>query len=313
MIAVLLGAAADGYLNHNGLFSDVGGFAHAGRTMLSPRWRHTYDNPWVQAGPFELLLCVLGKTVGVTQRGTAMAMDVIGAIAILAVARHVLGRRWRPLLFVGAGALLLGIIGDMFEIGHPSELFISLTWLLAARAARRDQALLAGALVGASAGFETWGILGVSVLLLLPTLRRTAIAGAVAVAVPIVIFAPFALGGDFHMFHLRWAIASGLESWLWGQGATFTWKMRIAEAAIVSGVGGLTALRLRSRTFSAWLVPAVTSLCRVTLDPVRYGYYWDTALILMLIGMAPWLTSPSAFAASLRARFRPAKGLALVD
>jgi hypothetical protein len=232
-------------------------------------------------------------------------MNVIGAAAFLAVGRHVLGRCWKALLFVGVGALGLGLITDMAEIGHPSELFIALTWLLAARAARRDQMLLAGVLLGASAGFETWGLLGAPILFLIMSFRRTVIAGVVAIVVAASIYAPFALGGDFHMFQVHWDIAGGLPAYLFGQDTHFTWPMRLAEAVIVVSVGSALALALRRRTANVvWIVPAVTSICRIFLDPVRYGYYWDTSLVLILIGLAPMLVAPRELAGNLRTSLR---------
>lgn len=300
-LLVLAVAGASGWLMHDLTMSDVGGFAAAGRLMLSSAWRHTYNDPWVQAGPFELLICVVGQAVGVTSRGVSIAMNIMGAAAFLAVAQHVLGRRWAALLFVGVGALGLGLITDLAEIGHPSELFIALTWLLAARAARRDQMLLAGVLLGASAGFETWGLLGAPILFLIIRFRRTVIAGAVALAVAASIYAPFALGGDFHMFQVHWDIAGGLAAQLFGQGNQFTWPMRLAEAVLVVSFGSALALALRRRTASGvWIVPAGTSICRIFLDPVRYGYYWDTSLVLILIGLAPVLVAPRDLAGNLR-------------
>jgi hypothetical protein len=300
---VLAGAAASGWLMHDMGMSDAGPFAAAGRLMLSPAWRHTYNDPWVQAGPFELLICVVGQTVGVTTRGVSIAMNLIGGVAFLAVARQALGRRWAPLLFVGVGALGLGMITDMAEIGHPSELFIALTWLLAARAARRDQLLLAGVLLGASAGFETWGLLGAPVLFLIMSFRRTAIAGIIALVVAASIYAPFALGGDFHMFQQHWDIAGrGVAGLLFGSGTEFTWPMRLAEAVLVVSFGSALALAMRRRTAAVvWIVPAATSICRIVLDPVQYGYYWDTSLVLILIGLAPLLVAPRELAGNLRA------------
>ena len=300
-LLVLAAAGASGWLMHDLTMSDVGGFAAAGRLMLSPAWRHTYDDPWVQAGPFELLICIIGQAVGVTSRGASIAMNIAGAAALLAVARHVLGRRWTALLFVGIGALGLGLITDLAEIGHPSELFIALTWLLAARAARRDQMLLAGVLLGASAGFETWGLLGAPILFLIMRFQRTVIAGVVALAVAASIYAPFALGGDFHMFQVHWDIAGGLPAQLFGQDNQFTWPMRLGEAVLVVSFGSALALALRRRTCSGvWIVPAGTSVCRIFLDPVRYGYYWDTSLVLILIGLAPVLVAPRELAGDLR-------------
>jgi hypothetical protein len=300
VLAVLAGAAVSGWLLHDTSMSDAGGFANAGRLMVSPAWRHTYDDPWVQAGPFELLICLACRALGATPRGVSIAMNLMGAVALLGVARHVLGRRWNSLLFVGSGALVLGVILDLAEIGHPSELFIALTWLLAARAARRDQLLVAGVLLGASAGFETWGLLGAPVLFLLPRFRQTVSAGVVALVVAGSIYTPFALGGDFHMFDMHWDIAGGIPARLFGEHSHFTWPMRLAEAVLVVSFGSALALTLRRRTAAAtWIVPAATSMCRIFLDPVRYGYYWDTSLVLMLIGFAPLLVAPRELARTL--------------
>ena len=98
------------------------------------------------------------------------------------------------------------------------------------------------------------------------------------------------------MFHLHWAVVGGVPAYLFGEGTTFNWTMRLAEAVVVVGFGSSLALLLRRSRASVWIVPALTSICRLLLDPVRYGYYWDTSLILLLIGLAPWLTAPRAVA-----------------
>jgi hypothetical protein len=302
MLLVLAGAAAAGVFLNSATFSDADGFADGGRVLLSARWQHTYADSWLQAGPFEQLICLLGRTAGVTAAGTPIALNVVGAAALMIVARCVLGRDWKALLYVGVGATFLGIISDLYAIGHPSELFIALSWIVAARAARRDAVLLAGALLGVSAGFETWGLLGAPILFLIPTFRRTVAAGLLALAVAGSIYAPFALGGDFHMFDLHWSIAGGLAARLFGQSSPYTWHMRLAESVIVVAFGSALALALRRRTSAAvWIVPAATSILRLFLDPVRYPYYWDTGLTLILIGTAPWFIAPRAFARRLRA------------
>jgi len=311
---VLLAAAATGWFLNSATFSDAVAFAHAARVAFSPGWGSTYADPWLQAGPLELLVCLLGTTLGVTARGAPIALNVIGAVAVLAVSAHLFGRRWKEVAFIGGGAIALGIISDMWEWGHPSELFIALVWLLAARAARDDRALLAGCLLGLSAGFETWGLLGAAVLFLLPRFRGTVAAGLVAVVTAAAFYAPFALAGDFHMFQLRWAVVGGVPAYLFGEGTTFSWTMRLGEAVVVVGFGSALALSMRGRVAAAiWLVPALTSVCRLLLDPVRYGYYWDTSLILLLIGVAPWLAAPRVVAAQLAAVLRRAPAPALVD
>jgi hypothetical protein len=303
MLGVLAGAAAAGVFLNSATFSDADGFAAGGRVLLSSRWQHTYADPWLQAGPFEQVICLLGRTLGLTAAGQPVALNMIGAAALLVVARRVLGRDWKSLLYVGVGATFLGIISDLYAIGHPSELFIALTWVLAARAARRDAIVLAGVLLGLSAGFETWGLLGAPILFLVPTFRRTVAAGMLALAVAGAIYVPFALGGDFHMFELHWEIAGGIAARLFGQNSEYTWHMRLAEAVIVVAFGSALALGLRRRTSaSVWMVPAATSIARLFLDPVRYPYYWDTGLTLILLGTAPWFTAPRTLAHALRAR-----------
>jgi hypothetical protein len=298
-LAVLAVAAATGWFMHSKTFSDAGGFASAAQVMLSGRWRHTYGDSWLQAGPLEMLVCLLGKILGLSARGVPVALNALGALAILAVATPTLGRRWREIALAGGGAIALGIVSDMWDWGHPSELFIALLWLLAAQAARRERMLLAGCILGLSAGFETWGLLGAPVLFLLPQLRRTIGAGLLALFVAAAFYAPFALGGDFHMFHLHWAVVGGVPAYLFGEGTTFSWAMRLAEAIVVVVFGSSLALVLRRSRASVWVVPALTSISRLLLDPVRYGYYWDTSLVLLLIGLAPVLTSPRATAVRL--------------
>jgi hypothetical protein len=305
-LLALAAAAASGWILNSVTFSDADSFAQAASVMLSGNWQHTYHDPWLQAGPFEMIVCLIGRTLGVSLRGEAVAMNMIGAAALLGVATVVVRRDWKPLAIVTGGALGLGIISDMWEWGHPSELFIALVWLLAARVARRDQLLVAGLLVGLSAGFETWGLLGAPVLFLLPRLRRTVAAGSIALVAAAAVYAPFALGGDFHMFDLRWSIVGGVPGYLFGEGETFSWPMRLAEAVIVVSFGSTLAWRLRRFGASTWIVPALTSICRLMLDPVRYGYYWDTSLVLLLIGVAPLLASPDAAARRMEKWLRKA-------
>jgi hypothetical protein len=102
------------------------------------------------------------------------------------------------------------------------------------------------------------------------------------------------------MFDLHWGIASGLDARLFGQGSPFTWQMRMIEALIVVGFGSTLALALRKRTSACvWIIPALTSFLRVLLDPVRYPYYWDTGLVLILLGTAHWAAAPRLLASRI--------------
>jgi uncharacterized membrane protein len=274
--------------------------------MLSGAWRHTYGDPAVQSGPFELALVAGAKDVGASQRAFAIVLDVVGAFALVLVAASFLGRRARALALLGLAAIALRIVGDMYAGGHPAELFIPLLWLLAARKARRGQILGAGALVGLAAGFEVWGILGLAVLALAPAFRRAVPGVAVAAGVAFGLYLPFVLGGDFHMLSYRWTITGGLDAQLFGLNEPFTWAMRVAEGAIVLGVGTAVARATRRLAASIWLAPAAVASCRLVLDPVQYGYDWDTLLILLLIGAVGIIVAPRELATKLAARLRTA-------
>lgn len=299
--ASALGAAAAIALVSDRSDSDFGAFGAAGRTLLSSHWLHTYHDPFVQAGPFELFLCAVAKLVGGGGVGAAIFLDVTGTLALLAVAAATVARRPRELALVAAAALALFVVRDLGADAHPAELAIALVWFLAARDARRGRAARAGLLVGLAAGFETWGVLGVTVLLLAPRARERALAATIAAGVATMVFAPFLAGGDFHMFALHWKTAHGIAGSLFGIDRPFTWRMRVGEAAIVVALGGALARRVRGSAAAVWAVPAATSVLRLVLDPVRYGYYWDTSLTLLVLGLAPWLAAPRAFARALEA------------
>jgi hypothetical protein len=307
-LAIVAAAAVTGWFDGSTPPGDAALFARAGTTMLSGAWEHTYGDPAVQAGPLELGLVAAANHAGQTQRGFAIMLEVVGALALMLVAASFLGRRARPLALFGLGVLVLGIVGDMYVGGHPAELFIGLLWLLAAREAHAERTLLAGTIVGLSAGFEVWGILGLTVLALTPRLRRFIPAAAAAVALAAALYLPFAVGGDFRMLDYHWVVMRGIDARLLGVGHPFTWPMRVIEGAIVVGFGVAVARGTRRLTASIWLVPAATSLCRIVLDPVQYGIYWDTALILILIGATGILAAPRQLAAQLRSAAEQRKG-----
>jgi hypothetical protein len=217
----------------------------------------------------------------------------------------VLDRRPGRLALFAVGAFAIWLPGAAYD-GHPAELIIPVLWLLAAREARAGRTTLAGLMVGLSACFEVWGVLGVTVLALAPHLHRSVRGVVLAGAVPALAFLPFVLGGDFHMFQLGWTIQRGLPLLLLGAGRTFTWPMRLVEAAVVVLVGGSLARSTRRLELAIWLVPAATALVRIACDPVDYGYYWATPLVLVLIGAVQLLARRTELAAWMTARLRPA-------
>lgn len=274
-------------------------FANAGSVMLSGQWTHTFAPQSLQAGPFELALCALARWVGGGgATGFAIALDLATTAAAVAVAASFLRRRPAALVVFGLGAFALGLPGAAYA-GHPAEPLIGLLWLVAAREARRGEAAHAGLLVGASACLEVWGILGVAVLGLAPQLRRCVPGLALAAVVPTLCFLPFVLGGDFHMFSMQWVVLRGLPRLLLGYGRPFTWPLRVVEGIAIVSLGAAAARLARRWPEGVWLAPLVTAFGRILLDPQLFGYYWDTPLVIMLIGATALFARPRLLAARI--------------
>jgi hypothetical protein len=291
--AFLVATAATAFALRNGWTGEcLPAFAAAGRTMLSGAWRHTFHDPFFQTGPLELAAATLVEWLGGSSRGLlAIVCAMTVAAPIVAVARTLVGRRALPLLVAGTGAVALGVVTTPYVHGHFAEAANGILWLLAARAARRDRTVLAGLLVGASAGFELWGLLGVTVLLLAPDLRRAATGAGVAAATTLALFGPFVLGGDFHMFAWRWHVTGGLMGALLGDGHPFGWSLRVLQGATTVAVAGTFARLSRRSPVSIYAVPFATAMCRLLLDPMSISYYYDVATEIALIGAAALLAA----------------------
>jgi hypothetical protein len=265
---------------------DFAFFAAAGRTMLSGAWRHTFHNPAVQAGPFQLLTAHVLYRIGWSRTALAVATELALGGALMATTRSIVGRRAVPLAFVVTAALLLGVIPDAYATGHLAEPVVAILWLLAAREARAGRIGRAGLLVGASAGFELWGVLGITVLALTPSLERAAIGAVLACATAGLTLAPFVLGGDFHMFAFHWHVADGPIHFIVGSGYPFGWPLRLLQGAATLVVGVGLARLLRKSSASIFIIPAATVIVRLLLDPLGLYYYWDPLIELALLGAA---------------------------
>jgi hypothetical protein len=266
-------------------------FAAAGRTLLSGDWSHAFADPRIQVGPLQLAL------YGSVGRST-FALSIVLAVAaalLVAAATYSVGVR-RPAVLGGVGmlAVLAGITRNVYEAGHPADGLVPLVWILAAVEARRGRAVRAGLLVGLTAGFETWGILGVAVLVLAP--RALAVAAATAA----LLFAPFVLAGDFHSTGFQWAIEGrSLLGHLVEPGTTFGWPLRLLQGGAAVAAGGLLMWRAPRSEHVVWLVPFVAVAVRLLLDPLDNAYYFlglaTPALVALavLAGRLPGLVATS--------------------
>jgi hypothetical protein len=295
-VPVLAAAAGLAYLDRGTDSGDLLYFVHKGEQLLSSgSWADTFADPRLQSGPLQLVIFGAVRDLG------ALAYLIeLGVAALLLFALGRLGLSDRARLAVGLLAVAGGSTHIAFIYGHPAEAIIPLLWVLAGLRAREGRVLSAGALVGLSAGFELWGVLGVAVLLLAPRLTR-AIAGACVQAVVVAaMLAPFAVAGTFRMFDHEWRVTSGtLAGLVVGPGAHFGWPLRVAQASLAIGAGAAVAFGLRRSVHSLWLVPLAVVLVRLLLDPVSFGWYWLEVEALVLVGAGLVLSElPARFPAS---------------
>ena len=285
-VPVLTLAAGVAFVDRGSDPGDLVYFIHRGEHLLSSGWASTFADPMLQSGPLQLVV------FGAVRNLTALAFVV--ELSVAAVVLYVAGRiraSDRVRLVVGLLAVGAGLTHIAFVDGHPAEAIVPLLWVLAAIWAREDRVVLAGAVLGLSAGLELWGVLGVPVLLLAPRPRRALAGALVETAVVAGMFAPFALAGSAHMFQYDWRVSSGtLLSLFVAPGAHFGWPLRLLQSALAVTAGGSVALALRRSVHAAWLAPLAVTLVRLLVDPLSFGWYWLEVEALVLIGAALLLT-----------------------
>lgn len=310
-IAVLTLAGAVALTDTGTDGGDVSFFLHAGQTLLSGDWTRTYSDPAVQAGPLQLAFFGLGAWI---PWAALTVLAQVGGTALLLVAvLRVLGSRPVPrawiVLGVGWPVVVLGLPLAAVTGGHPAHLLVPALWLLAGAEARRGRVLAAGALVGISAGWETWGLLGVAVLVLAPR-PRAALAGlGAAAAVAVALFAPFALAGDFAMGEYAWRVSgSTLAGLVLGPGSAFPWGLRLVQAATAVAAGAAVGWSLRRTAHAVTAALAAVAVVRLAFDPVFFSWYWVSLLALVLAAAADLVSSPW-FVGVVRARSSRTRGL----
>lgn len=281
-------------------------FVHRGEYLLSGAWAGTFADPMLQSGPLQLVV------FGAVRNLTALALLV--ELAVAALLLYVLGRLEvsdRLRLFVGVLAVAAGLTQSAFIDGHPAEALVPLMWVLAGIWAREGKPARAGALIGVSAGFELWGVLGMPVLLLSPRFRRAVFGAVVEVGVVAAMLMPFALFGSFRMFDHEWEVASGtLLSLVVEPGTAFGWQLRLLQSSLALAAGVAVFFALRRSVHALWAVPLAVVIVRLALDPLSFGWYFLEAEALVLVGAALLLRElparfPAARLLSGAARRRP--------
>jgi hypothetical protein len=302
--AVLAASAAIAATDLSLTSGDAEFFRHAGGTLVSGDWLRTYADPAVQAGPLELLPFGLAPLAVL-----AVVLQVVGTWALVATVARLLRGRGLPapwvIVGVGLAALVFDLPHSAVASGHPAQLFVPLLWLLAGLDVRDGRLRRAAVLVAISAGFETWGVLGVAVFALVPHVRPAIVAACGALAGGALLYLPFVLGGSFSMLDYAWTVNGGtLASLVLGPGAAFPWSLRVLQAALAlaAGVGVAVALRRTTHALAASLAALVA--VRLVLDPVSYSWYWVAFQTLVLAAVAELATSPRGRALVARSRRR---------
>lgn len=257
-------------------------FLEYGRTLLSSQWDQAFSSSDVQVGPLQLLLY---GSVGRSPVALALVLAVVTALLVVAAAR-VVGVK-NPALLGGVGllAVVTGLTGVGYGVGHPADPLLPLIWILAAAEARRGHAWRAGLIIGLCAGLETWGILGIAVLALAPRLRDAAVGLGIAAVSALALFLPFMLGGHFAMLSFEWHVESPSPMSLFvADGAPFGWPLRLVQATVAVALGATVARLLRHSPHALWAAPLAVVVARLQLDPLLEQYYLAGPQGLILVG-----------------------------
>jgi hypothetical protein len=275
-------------------------FAAAGRRLLSSTGLHVYASNGLQAGPLQLAsfgaLAHLATWLHLPLDGTYAVISTLASTAVIVggvrlLRRHV-GLADSAVAELLAGTFAVGwlLAAEVYLSGHPAELVIPALWIAAGVLAADDRPAWAGALVGLGAGFETWAVLGVPVLLLATRWSRRALAAGVAAMVSAAWFVPFVVAGPFRMGQLHWNVASTSLVHALDPGLTeFPWSARLAQAIVVVSLGSLAWAGIRrwsDPSAGVWLVPAVIAVTKAVTESAGYDWYWLPAQLTLLVGCA---------------------------
>jgi hypothetical protein len=286
-------AAAVALLVHPVDTGDLPFFVHTSEKLFSD-WTSVFADPNVQVGPLQLLVFRAGDLAGVL----ALVVQLgVAALFWVAAGRLLAGRDPWIRFGVCLAAVALGLTYGAYQDGHPAQVVIPLLWVLAGLDARQGRTARAGALVGLSAGFEVWGLLGAVVFVLAPRVRAALAGLATEVGVAVSLFLPFVLAGDFHMFDYHWRVnGDTLLGLVVDPGIDFTWSMRLMQGIAALAAGAGVAWVLRRSVHAVWLAPLTVVSMRMALDPVRYPWYWLAVQTLVLLGAAELVAGKIRFA-----------------
>lgn len=298
LLPVLLVAHAGGGLAMAGAGPiDFDLFGPAGAALVEGRWGEVYADPAVQAGPVELLPYGIAYVLGagvlewtIASLLTGWLTTVALGFLVVTVAPRARGRRTQVLTLAALGAgVLLGPLALVLLSGHPAQVVVPLMWVAAAVLVVRHRSLPAALLIGLSAAWEPWGLLGAPILLLAarPTLIRLMRDVAVATIAACAFYAPFVFSGTFAMLGFGWRSHASptLVAGLLG-GADVGWGFRVLQGTVTVGAVALLAWLLRGRADAAWIVPLGVLALRLVADPLAQSYYTLAPVTMLVLATA---------------------------
>lgn len=304
--------ALSGLNGNQGVPGEYPYFGPAGAALLDGHWNAVFASPIVQAGPFELLpygvakLLVIHSAVQWYFFYVVMLwlMTFLLSLVIFLPLARVSGRlgRYVPILVLGVS--LIGAFTPTAVVrAHLAEVLVPLLWIVAGSLSRERMFAAAGVMIGLSAGFEVWGVLGAPVIFLAtsPRFLRAAIG---AVATLAIIYVPFVLTGVFRMFDFHWDVnLISLYRLLWPHLDSFPWTLRLAQALLALGAGVLVAFLTRRSIYGIWLVPMAILTVRLVFDPLLFFYYWmapaTVALCVLAVALYRRAWIPAVIAAGI--------------
>jgi hypothetical protein len=301
VLAVAAVGAALLEVHTTGPSSDGPYFAAAGTRLLSSDGLHVYAARGLQAGPLQVAAFgVLSRACSVLHLPEDPAFAVLSAMASTALVlagvralRARVGLAASPTAELLTGVLAVGwlLATEVYTSGHPAELVIPVLWIWAGLLASEDRAAWAGVLIGLGAGFETWAVLGLPVLLLSGRVPAAARGLAAMSGVVAAVYLPFVLAGPFRMGQAVWGVAPGSLVHALDPGLdTFPWSARLLQSLGVVAIGFLAwgASRRSPSTvvLTVWLVPAAIAMAKAISEPGGYDWYWLPAEVALLAGCA---------------------------
>lgn len=274
------------------LSADARLFVDAGIRLLSTDGLNVFDDPKLQTGPADLLLMgVLGLIGRATGIPLVLLVPAVCAalVALLLLALPAKSRAARTGLL--GSCVLAGPFAAVTISGHYEELLVLVTLLLAAAAAQQDRPARAGVLLGVSAAFKLWGVLGLPVLLLLPVARRR-VAVAWASVVLAASYGPFLVLGLVRTFDYEWRGNHPSPIALLVGSSSYGWPLRLGQGLLTVAVGLLVARRWTGSSARWAAVPLACVCARLLGDPNILSYYWAVpiAAALCLLWVLPGLT-----------------------